>query len=455
MSKQGLFEDFEGVSSEQWRAQIASELKNQTFDSLRWKSPEGIEVAPFYHADESLPLHIPNRSGEWKIVEHVEFTEVSSTSQLILKAIKGGADGIYLGGAYTLEEALELLNIHADQNIDWHIQVPCAESSLSKVGQLSNTLQSRLFIGLDPIGHLAKTGLWIDSQSADLELFKSRLKTSTACRNQVLVNLELYQNSGANMVEQLAFGLSHANEYLNLADGISPLTSVVFEVAVGSDYFFEIAKIRALRWLWESLTEGLELGRPPCHILAKTTERNKTIYDYNTNLLRSTTECMSAIIGGADSIVNLPYDFQYHYPNDFGQRIARNQLLILKKESHFQAVNNPADGSYYLDHLTHKLAEEALNLFKQIENRGGFLHGLESGFIPSMVLSSATKEQLSFDQGDKVLVGANAFVNEQEQMISNIERLRSDANQDSNPKSIKPIRLAAAKEFSRMAKEKQ
>ncbi len=454
MSKSGLFDGFENVSSEQWRAQMASELKNKTFESLCWTSPEGIEVAPFYHADKAHSLRVPHRSNQWKIVEHIEFTEVNSTSQFISKAIKGGADAIYLGGSYAFDEALDLLNLFADQNIYWYIQVPCFADCLYKVDQLTETLQSRLYLGLDPLGHLAKTGIWYNNQSVDLELVKSRLQTSTQYLNQISIDVGLYQNAGANMVEQLALGLSHVNEYLNLTEGTSQLTSVVFEVAVGSDYFFEIAKIRALRWLWESLTKGLGMGHLSCHILAKTTERNKTIFDYNSNLLRSTTECMSAVIGEADAIVNLPYDFQYHYPNDFAQRIARNQLLILKKESYFQAVSNPADGSYYIDNLTRKLAEAALSLFKKIEHRGGFLQGIESGFIQSLIFSSAAEEQQSFDQSDKVLIGANIFVNDREQMTSNIERLRSGTNQDENLMSIRPSRLAASIEFSRMAKEK-
>ena len=454
MSKSGLFDGFENVSSEQWRNQLASELKNKTFESLCWTSPEGIEVSPFYHADEAHPLHISHRSSQWKIVEHIEFTQVNSTSQFISKAITGGADAIDLGGSYTFDEALELLNSFADQNIFWYIQVPCIADCLSKVDQLTETLQSRLYLKLDPLGHLAKTGIWYNNQSVDLELVKSRLQTSTPYLNQISVDLGLYQNSGANMVEQLAVGLSHVNEYLNLTDRKTRLTSVLFEVAVGSDYFFEIAKIRALRWLWESLTKGLGMGHLTCHILAKTTERNKTIFDYNANLLRSTTECMSAVLGEADAIVNLPYDFQYHYPNDFAQRIARNQLLILKKESYFQAVSNPADGSYYIDDLTRKLAEAALNLFKNIEHRGGFLQGIESGYIQSLISSSAAEEQHSFDQSDKVLVGANIFVNDGEMMSSNIERLRSSSDQDDNPKYIRPSRLAASIEFSRMAKEK-
>ena len=160
---------------------------------------------------------------------------------------------------------------------------------------------------------------------------------------------------------------------------IKQVPLVTFKTAVGSNYFFEIAKLRALRWLWQSLLSGIGFDDTPCHILTTTTERNKTIYSYNNNLLRSTTECMSAALGGADTIVNMPYDNQYHNPNDFGQRIARNQLLILKHESFFQAVQNPTDGTYYIDYLTHSLANQALELFKSIEAKGGFMRHSNRG----------------------------------------------------------------------------
>jgi len=154
----------------------------------------------------------------------------------------------------------------------------------------------------------------------------------------------LYQNAGANNIQQLAYALSHANEYLNHFDTIldsdaKKSLQLIFKVSVGSNYFFEIAKLRALREIWSVLATEYNVNTS-CTILATPSKRNKTIYDYNVNLLRTTTECMSAILGGADVIYNLPYDSLYHESNEFGNRISRNQLLVIKKESYLDKVNN-------------------------------------------------------------------------------------------------------------------
>ncbi len=187
------------------------------------------------------------------------------------------------------------------------------------------------------------------------------IATATATISFISINTGLYQNAGANMVQQIAYSVAHANEYFNRISTINK--PIVFEVSVGTNYFFEIAKLRALRLLFNLIAKEYNHNLD-CHLLVSPTKRNKTIYDYNVNMLRTTTECMSAILGGADAIANLPYDALYHKDNEFGDRIARNQLLILKHESYFDKVNNPADGSYYIESLTHQLAEKALNFIQ-------------------------------------------------------------------------------------------
>ena len=163
---------------------------------------------------------------------------------------------------------------------------------------------------------------------------------------------------------------------------------------------------------------------------------------------------MSAALGGADTIVNMPYDNQYHNPNDFGQRIARNQLLILKHESFFQAVQNPTDGTYYIDYLTHSLANQALELFKSIEAKGGFIEALKSGVVQASIKNSATKEQEAFDQKDIILLGVNAYKSEEEKMSPTIDKLKLDVNQNKVFKAIIPSRLADEIEKERMKREK-
>ncbi len=122
-------------------------------------------------------------------------------------------------------------------------------------------------------------------------------------------------------------------------------------------------------------------------------------------MLRTTTECMSAILGGADAVSNLAYDALYHKDNEFGDRFSRNQLLVLKHESYFDKVANPADGSYYIENLTQQLSEKALALFKDIEVNGGFITQLIEGTIQRKIQESASKEQELFDSGKEILLG--------------------------------------------------
>jgi methylmalonyl-CoA mutase len=232
-------------------------------------------------------------------------------------------------------------------------------------------------------------------------------------------------------VQQLAYALAHINEYLNHINnnptfrgmfekhGTQKL-QVTFNVSVGTNYFFEIAKLRALRLLFKTLITEYDLNAE-CSVFVQPTKRNKTLYDYNTNMLRTTTECMSAILGGANLICNLPYDSIYHKDNEFGERIARNQLLVLKHESYFDKVSNASDGAYYIESLTAQLTEKALELFKNIEAQGGFLKQLKDGTIQRKIKESALKEQARFNIGEEILLGTNKQPNPNNVMKHELE----------------------------------
>ncbi|WP_363146470.1 methylmalonyl-CoA mutase family protein [Winogradskyella sp.] len=315
--------------------------------------------------------------------------------------------------------------------------------------------QKNVYVQNDIIGHLAKTGNWHNNLKEDYDQFEIIVKEN----NQLCINLDLYQNAGANIVQQLAYGLAHTNEYLNhfekiLDNNKKQTLEITFNVAIGSNYFFEIAKLRALRNLWATLASeyGFNIS---CRIKATPSKRNKTIYDYNVNMLRTTTESMSAVLGGADVVYNLPYDALYHDANEFGDRISRNQLLILKNESYFDKVNNPADGSYYIEYLTLKLSEKALELFKDIENNGGFLSQLKEGTIQRKIKESASKEQSQFDTEQLILLGTNKHPNPADRMKNELEKspfLRIDKRKT----LIEPIiavRLSEKLEINRLKNE--
>jgi methylmalonyl-CoA mutase len=321
---------------------------------------------------------------------------------------------------------------------------------VNKINAFVTKNHAKCHIQIDPIGQLAKDGNWFENLDKDFE------KLNTICNKISIpfltINSGIYQNAGANMVQQLAYNLAYVNEYFNRIQNINQ--AITIEVAVGTNYFFEIAKIRALRLLFKTLAKEYN-HNIDCHIVVTPTKRNKTLYDYNVNMLRTTTECMSAILGGANSIANLPYDSLYHKDNEFGDRIARNQLLILKHESYFDKVNNPADGAYYIENLTEQLAEKALLLFKEIEANGGFITQLIEGNIQKKISESATKEQELFDSGKENLLGTNKYPNKNDSMKNDLE-LYPFVKQNPRKTLIVPIiekRLAEKLEQERLASE--
>ena len=253
----------------------------------------------------------------------------------------------------------------------------------------------------------------------------------------------------------MAYSLAHANEFLNFfKNDVSK--KFHFKFSVGSNYFFEISKLKAFRILWKSLLENYSYKNTEAHIFSTPTLRNKTIYDYNVNMLRTTSECMSAVLGSSNTISNISYDQVYHKANEFGERISRNQLLILKEESYFDSENDITKGSYYIENITHQLAEKALQIFKQIEKSGGFLNQLKSGNIQKKIAESANIEQEKFDKKEIVLLGTNVFEKEDEKMNSNLE-LYPFLKQKNHKTLLIPIlskRLAENIEKQRLKSEK-
>lgn len=418
-----LFDDFAEVSSKQWKQLIQYDLKGADYnETLIWKTDEGIHVKPFYHADnfEASPDVSDAKATEWQICQTIFVANVEKSNFKAINALERGAESIkFVLPSEDVNIKDLLVNINLTKTI---IFFECHFLSAKFAEQL-NVIPARENIHLqtDIIGNLAKSGNWFENLKSDHSEFEAIVRHT----NSFTVNVGLYQNAGANMVQQLAYAMAQANGYLNFFDALfsdaeKRAIKVTFNVSVGTNYFFEIAKLRALRKLWQTLSEAFGYNTD-CFIFVDPTKRNKTLYDYNTNMLRTTTECMSAVLGGANSICNLPYDAFYHKDNEFGERIARNQLLILKHESYFDKVNNPADGAYYIESLTDQLAEKALDLFKDIEANGGFLYQLKEGTIQKKIKECADKEQRQFDTGKLILLGTNKHPNASDTMKHELE----------------------------------
>ena len=462
MANNNLFSDFEAVSSKQWKQQIQYELKGADYnETLVWESPEGIKVKPFYHNDETevnLEAIVPTKP--FAIVQNIFVHDVQKSNARALETLQRGAESVRFtleNDTVSIEELMQNLPL---ENVNYYFNLPFLSVEFSnKINDFASKNKSNIFIQNDPIGQLAKDGNWFENLEKDFEKLNIIAKNSHPLEgcptggvaSFLTISSGIYQNAGANIVQQLAYTLAHINEYLNKSLFSHPIT---IEVSVGTNYFFEIAKLRALRLLFNTLAKEYN-HELECYIIATPTKRNKTLYDYNVNMLRTTTECMSAILGGADAVANLAYDAIYHKDNEFGDRISRNQLLVLKHESYFDKVNNPADGAYYIETLTEQLAEKALELFKDIEKNGGLISQLIDGTIQRKINESAQKEQELFDSGKEVLLGTNKYPNKNDQMKNDLE-LYPFVKQNARKTLITPIiekRLAEKLEQERLSQE--
>lgn len=430
MEEKALFNEFAKVSSKAWKQKIQFDLKGTDYnDTLVWESSEGIKVKPFYHADD--PKNIDQNqfvgSTKWNIAQEIYVHNAIKANKKALKVLSQGIESLNFIVPSKDIDIKDLLQTIDLETVPIHFNLQFLSITyLRKLFDTKDFTNSDIYLNIDIIGNLARTGNWFINKERDYEILDEILTSnwSNQAKSILSIDVSLYQNAGANSVQQLAYALAHANEYLNrynnLEHDLKHFQEITFKVGIGPNYFFEIAKIRALRLLWKTIANAYGVVSD-CHIIAVPSKRNKTLYDYNVNMLRTTTECMAAILGGSNTVQNMPYDSLYHKTNDFGERIAKNQLLIMKHESYLNKVHNPVDGTYYIERLTEQLSEKALELFKNIEVNGGFLRQLKDHTIQKKIKESAQKEQELFNQKEEVLVGTNKYQNPDDKMGSALD----------------------------------
>jgi len=446
-----LFTYFDKTSAAAWKQKIQFDLKGDDYnETLLWRTDEGIIVKPFYTKEDRKNNTIETPNENFNICQSIFIDDEKIANSLALNALKRGANSIEFVANKIFDYKVVLQKIDFTSTPIYFRFSFLDSQFLNEISNFCNS--STIYFDVDIIGNLAKSGNWFCNLKEDHNKFEKIVKNT---KNSISIHAELYQNSGANMVQQLAYTIAHANEYLNHFDeDISD--KFYFKFSVGSNYFFEIAKLRAFKILWKSLLTEYNYKTTTAHIFTTPSLRNKTLYDYNANMLRTTTECMSAILGGSTTICNVSYDKIYHKSNEFGERISRNQLLILNEESGFHEASKIADGTYYIESITNQLVEKALLLFKQIEKSGGFLKQLKEGIIQKKINESATSEQTKFDANEIILVGTNVHQNKEDKMQENLE-LYPFLKQNHNKTLIVPIfpkRLSEDLEKERLKSEK-
>lgn len=405
-----LFTEFSGVSNEQWNAQIIKDLKGIDINTLTWHTSNGIDVKPFY-TSENIPKDLKPlfSNSDWDICEHIEVTDEKKANAQALTALQKGASGLVFYIHRKIDTQVLIKNISLEHIYSQFFISHDALHVLHDLKDVYGKVNSfdgkiKCYVNIDPLSLFAFYGEWHASQEKDLSVLKELI--------HIPLNASLYQEAGANQVNELAISLTHLNEYFNYLNENKILSNktILANFSIGGDFFTEIAKLRAFRKILTLLQESYQTNFK-LHIHCQTSQLNKSDKDAYTNLLRSTTEAMSAVIGGTNSLSIIPYDQSFNESNEFSTRMAVNQQHILKDESYLNKVADISAGSYYIEELSEQLAEKAWEQFKAIEAKGGLIACLNSAYIQDMITTDYTSLLNSYKENKAVLIGVNKYPN--------------------------------------------
>jgi len=488
-NREGLFSEFPPVSTEQWEARIIADLKGGDYDKkLVWHTDEGFDVKPYYRGEDlnaldylrSLPGEEPyvrgfNTQGRsWTICQDIPHFEPEASNKLAIEAVARGAQGIGLNfNEISSHSQLSLLlkdlplsevSLHIKASRSYPLSLELLIAEINHRGIATEHLEGSL--NFDPIGYLLHHGDFYGEFRNNMEeavyLLNTAAKHLPSFRT-ITVNGSFYRNAGSTIVQELAFSLAHANEYLSAltTEGVAVnhlAPGFVFNYAIGPSYFLEIARLRAARILWSLLLDQYQVAENTNHrmfIHAVSASWNKSLYDPYVNILRTTTEGMAAALGNADCITLGPFDQPYRNPDEFSLRIARNQQLILREEAYLDKVADPAAGSYYIENLTDAIARHAWDLFREVESRGGLITGFKSGYIQSEIKRSRQQKEADIAQRKVILLGTNQYPNLQEEMLDKI-RIPEPANNDTaaSYEKLIPYRIAGSFDHLRLQTER-
>jgi len=472
MNEEKLFQEFESVSTEQWKEKIIKDLKGADYDKkLVWKTNNGFNLQPFYRNEDlqnltylnTLPGEFPftrgskKQSNNWNVNQVIIVNDIIEANKKALDITTKGVDSLSFAFSEKYkptEEDIDTLldNIRIDSiEINFKTNYPILlieiiDSLARKYNRELDKIKGSVFF--DPISVYSKGEINDFDKFAHLEESFKLINASKHLTNFHCLTIDgsIFHNSGGTTVSEIAMSLSIAVEYLNyLTDkGLSTddiANHLRFSFSTGSSYFVEIAKLRALRYLWAKIMNEYGINNDDSakmYIHAESSKRNKTIYDPYVNMLRTTTECMSAAIGGADNITVLPFDLPLNKNSIVGERIARNQQLLLKGESYFDKVSDPAAGSYYIENITDKLIESSWKLFLDIDDKGGYLEAFDSGFITAQIDSESKELFKDVATRKRSILGTNQYPNLNENFPEVIEKGKSKPNN-----SLKPIRISS------------
>lgn len=466
------FDEFAAVSAEEWEKEVERTLKGKSIASLRTNTYEEIILKPLYLAGDVLSsIHIDDLPGEgslvrgssrtgyvqkaWGVAQEINHPLIEETNRLAVSALTRGqtmlaiqldqatkqgldshkasleqvGNGVPVSCLQDIEKLLKDIDLeqtplHMVTNFTVFPLLSLIAAYAEKNGFSMKDIKG--IIGTDPIASLAETG---SSPLSLSHMYKQMFQTVkwanhyASSLKTIVIDTEVYHNGGANAVQELAFAIASAVEYVDvlLTEGLSlqeVLPHFSFTFGVGSHLFMETAKLRAFKLLWSKMLTAFggdsEQYKPYIH--AKTSRTTKTKYDPYTNMIRGTVEAFAAVTGGIDSLHVTPFDTLIQPSNEFSQRIARNTQLILSEETYLTKVIDPAGGSWYVESLTAELAEKAWYLFQQIEAKGGMSEALKQQFIQYQLKDVLNKRKEDIETRVSRVVGITHYTQVNERL---------------------------------------
>lgn len=487
-SNQKLFSEFKAPTRQEWLDKIQVDLKGADFNKrLVWRTNEGFDVPPFYRREDVLKLSTPDSlPGEfpyvrgnkkncncWYIRQNIDASDATAANEKARDILTRGVNslGFNIPGDCVSNGFVDtLLNGIDCENVELNFNT-CKRHTLELAQILTSYFETKGYdktkivgsLDWDPMEKMVMKGHDVTPVLSFAVQIVDALKTYPHFRC-ISVNAVSLNNAGAYIVQELGYAMAWGNEYLNMlteagVDADLAASKIVFNLGISENFFMEIAKFRAARLLWAEIVKKYEpKDESSCMMCvnAITSKYNMTLFDSYVNLLRSQTESMSAALAGVHSIVVTPFDAVYETPNDFSERLARNQQLLLKEESHLDKVVDPAAGSYFVEELTTSLANEGWKIFIKVENEGGFLEAVKKGTVQDDINATNAKRHEAAAKRKEFILGTNQFPNFTETSEGKRPRVcicSCGGHHEADFKSIESSRLAADYEALRLKVE--
>jgi methylmalonyl-CoA mutase len=463
--REKLFSKFPPVTAGEWEEKIHEDLKGADPDKLTWQTPDGISVRPYYRREDirelsfikSIAGEYPysrgyrTKNNDWEIIQDIIVNSFHDANQQVLSLLGKGVNTprfILKIKPSELNQLDELLRNIDLQTVPIMFSLPDNEYSILKlIVELArkkgiDPAAIKGSVDIDPLGHLFRTGNYWKEAETDMLTVKDAISFGSKhlpAFRVLAITPEIFHNSGATISQELALAMASGVEYMSALTniGLNPVevtSKISFRFAIGSDYFPEIAKIRSARLLWAIITDLFARGlanSAKMRIDCSTSSWSQAITGQYNNLLRETTQAMSAILGGADSLLVLPFDTASGNNGEFSERLARNIQLILREEAYFNKVVDPGAGSYYIENLTYKISENAWNLFNDIENAGGIISAFSKGMIQEMIGKSFREKQKRIENKMDKIVGVNYHPDPAEKINVDLKKNEQDTPSDS------------------------